>query len=95
MLFQHLLTKVSNAICFRVYRKLITDQLMQKAYIYNFIAFVRFPNSIVFDWQNFGVSSIKFDYEPNRSQLNDWSSIGFNYQLFDWLCQVNTKEDTR
>ena len=52
-------------------------------------------SSIVFDWQNFGVSSIKFDYEPNRSQSNDWSSIGFDYQLFDWLCQVNTKEDTR
>ena len=31
---------------------------------------------IVFDWQNFGMSSIKFDY---RSQSNDWSSIGFDY----------------
>ena len=51
--------------------------------------------SIVFDWQNFGLSSIKFDYEPNRSQSNDCSSIGFDYQPFDWLRRVNTKDDTR
>ena len=30
----------------------------------------------VFDWQNFGVSSISSITEPNRSQSNDWRSIG-------------------
>ena len=33
----------------------------------------------MFDWQNFGVSSIT---EPNQSQSNDWSSIGFDYRTF-------------
>ena len=39
----------------------------------------------MFDWQSFWVSSIT---EPNRSQYNDLSAIGFDYRTFDWLRRV-------
>ena len=28
--------------------------------------------------------------EPNGSESNDWSSIGFNYRTFDWLRRVKS-----
>ena len=28
--------------------------------------------------------------EPNRSESNEWSSIGFNYRTFDWLRRVKS-----
>ncbi len=39
--------------------------------------------SMLFDWANFIVSLIMFDY---RTQSNDWCSIGFDYRTFDWIC---------
>ena len=41
--------------------------------------------SIVLDWQIFGWVRLCSIAEPNRSQSNDWSSIGFDYRTFDWL----------
>ena len=41
--------------------------------------------SIVFDWPNFGWVQLCSIAEPNRSQSNDWSSIGLDYPTFDWL----------
>ena len=45
--------------------------------------------SIVFEWQNLGWVRLSSITEPNRSQSNDWSSIGINYQTFDWLRRLN------
>ena len=38
--------------------------------------------SIVFDWQNFGVSLIMFD---QRTQLESSERLEFDYQMFHWL----------
>ena len=39
--------------------------------------------SIAFDWQNFFVSSIKFDYRTQSNPIKRLGSIGFDYRMFD------------
>ena len=39
--------------------------------------------SIAYDWQNFFVSSIKFDYRTQSNPIERLGSIGFDYRTFD------------
>ena len=45
---------------------------------------------IAFDWQNFFVSSIKFDYRTQSNPIERLGSIGFDYRTFDYLRRAFT-----
>ena len=58
---------------------------MQCSIMFDCLRVRLFSISKSFGWVR--LSSIK---EPSRSQLHDWSSIGFDFRKFDWLRRANS-----